>query len=61
MNYRWRLEIAALKFPQKIQTCDKYLDKHVKIIFTIIFWVSKVEISWKLAKKGDSGNVLDPF
>ena len=31
------LEISASKFLQKIQICDKYLDKHVKTIFTIIF------------------------
>ena len=57
MNYRWRLEISASKFLQKIQICDK----HFKIIFTIIFSVSKIEISRKIAKKGDFGNVLDPF
>ena len=28
---------------------------------TVIFWVSKVEISWKLANKGDFGNVFDPI
>jgi hypothetical protein len=31
------------------------------MIFTIIFSVSKIEISRKIAKKGDFGNVLDPF
>ena len=61
MNYRRRLEISAAEFLQKIHICGKYLDKHVKIFFTIIFWVSKIKISWKLAKKGDFGNILDPF
>ena len=45
MNYRWRLEISASKFLQKIQICDK----HFKIVFTIIFSVSKIEISRKKA------------
>ena len=58
-NYRRRLEISAAEF--KIHIRGKYLDKHVKIFFTIIFWVSKIKISWKLAKKGDFGNILDPF
>ena len=57
MNYRWKLEISASKFLQKIQICDK----HFKIIFTIIFLVSKIEISRKIATKGDFGNVLEPF
>ena len=49
MNYRWRLEISASKFLQKIQICDKQF----KMIFTIIFSVSKIEIfKKKLAKKG---------
>ena len=47
MNYRWRLEISASKFLQKIQICDKQF----KMIFTIIFSVSKIEIfKKKLAK-----------
>ena len=28
---------------------------------TIIFWLSKIEISWKSVEKGDFGNFLDPF
>ena len=27
----------------------------------IISWLSKIEISWKLAKKGDFRKFLDPF
>ena len=56
MKYRWRLEISASKFLQKIQVCDE----RFKIIFTIIFSVS-IEISSKTAKKGDIGIVFDPF
>jgi len=26
-----------------------------------MFWLSKIEISWKSAKKEDFGNFLDPF
>jgi hypothetical protein len=36
-------------------------DKHFKINLTIIFLVSQIEISRKIAKKGDFGNVLDQF
>ena len=39
MNYRRRLEISAAEFLQKIHICGKYLDKHVKIFFTIIFGI----------------------
>ena len=61
MNYRWRLEISASKLLQKIQICYKYLDKHVKIFFTIIFWVSKIEILWKLAKNRGLWKIFGPI
>ena len=61
MNYRRRLQISALRFPQKIQICIKHLDDHIKIFFAIIFFVSKIEIVWKLAKKWDFGKFFDLF
>ena len=35
------------------QICNKYLHRHVKIDLTIEFCLSKIEISWKLAKKSE--------
>ena len=38
-----------------------WLNIYFKINLTIVFWVLKIEISWKLAKKVDFRNFLDPF
>jgi hypothetical protein len=45
----------------KNKICDKELKRHVKINLTIEFWFSKIEISWKLAKKVDFRKFLDPI
>ena len=61
MDYWWRLEISASKLLQKIQICYKYLDKHVKIFFTIIFWVTKIKFLWKLAKNRGLWKIFGPI
>ena len=50
----------CFQFCQK-WNCYKYLYKHVKINLMIVFWFSKIEISWKIAKKVDFRIFLDPF
>ena len=50
----WRLKIAGKKplgILLKITNFDKWIDKHVKTNLTIIFWLSKIKISQKSAKK----------
>ena len=61
MNYRRRLEISAAEFLQKLHICGKYLDKHVKIFFTIIFWVTKIKFLWKLAKNRGLWKIFGPI
>ena len=50
-----------LAIHSKNQNCYKHLNKHVKINIMILFWFSKIEISWKLPKKGTLENFWTHF
>ena len=52
---------SCLQFEKKNKNYYKYHNKHDKINIMIVFWFSKIEISWKLAKKGDFRKFVNQF
>ena len=44
----------------KVKTCDSWINKHVNVNLIITFLFLKIEISWKISKKGGFENLKVP-
>ena len=55
------IDFIFSSFQILIRNSDRWLNKHVKINLIIVLWISKIEISWKIAKKVDFRKILDPI